>query len=325
MNDNLVLGSPLSFYGGEITLRFCSEKNGKPAHLYYLETPDGYELVKGVTTVCGIIDKSNFLIPWACKMMAEKLLRTFPREDVADGIAEPFQTKTAPVPWPQFVQIVDEAKKAHKEKFEDASDVGTAAHQWIEDSIKVAIEFNAGIVEEMNEVRPADERAVNCGLAAHKWMLSHNVRWICTEKKIYSRKHKYAGTMDGKALVDSCSNPICCPRLFQDEKSLIDWKSSNNLRTEYLYQTASYQAADQEETGEKIDSRWVLRLGKELGDFEAWYERNFEDDFNTFLACLNLQRAHEAVEDHMRVAKKLKTFTKRAEKPIKPKRKKKDA
>src|SRR5271154_2239587 len=48
-------------------------------HVYLLVTEDGQlEKQAGVTTICHIIDKSEALVPWGCKMMAQKLLRTAP-------------------------------------------------------------------------------------------------------------------------------------------------------------------------------------------------------------------------------------------------------
>ena len=148
-------------------------------------------------------------------------------------------------------------------------------------------------------------------LAAFDWMQKHNVRWLCTEREVYSRKYGYAGTTDGLALVDSCSNPTCCAHLFLDELSLIDWKSSNALRLEYLFQTAAYQNAIVEETGETIDARWILQLDKDTGKFDPWYETDFDQDFEGYLACLSLQPIHRAVEKRMSGQKKLKTFKKR--------------
>jgi hypothetical protein len=234
---DLTLGPAIPFYDGTEKLYFCSAKNGKPAHEYYRETPDGLELVDGVTTVCGILDKSQYLMPWATKMMAQKLLETMPRG----------QDYTEPTLWPDFVQLVEEAKKRHKEIFEDAGDVGTLAHKWIEESIKWAIRENDGIVDRTQILAPTDERAENCGNAAFDWMAAHNVRWISTERVVYSKKFNYAGTLDGLALVDSCENPLCCVKMYVDEVSLVDWKSSNQLKIDYLYQTSAYLSAILEE------------------------------------------------------------------------------
>ena len=46
-----------------------------------------------------------------------------------------------------------------------------------------------------------DDRAKSCVKAALTWMRSHNVKWLKTEEKIYSKEYDYAGTfMDGLAL-----------------------------------------------------------------------------------------------------------------------------
>lgn len=316
-SEDLGLGEPLQFYKGASTLRF-SERD----HIYYLVLPDdSLEPLDGVTTVCGILDHSMYLLPWACKMMALKLQRTMPREEADDSNARQF---TQSIPWADFVTLVDEAKKARQEIFEDAGDVGGMAHGWIEDSIRWAIAHNEGIVNEMMALAPTDARAENCGKAAFAWMQAHNVRWLKTERKIFSQKYRYAGTMDGLAMVDSCSDSACCKSIFIDQLSLIDWKSSNRLRTEYLYQTAAYQQAEQEEFGTTIKARWILRLGKEDGMFDPWYETDFDQDLGGFLACLSLLRAHRAVEKRMTDAKKLITFqkceAKKAAKPVKGKR-----
>ena len=294
------LGPALYFYGGQETLFFDKEN-----WTYYRVLPDNkLEPQAGVTGVCHIIDKSLYLVPWACKMMYLKMLKLMPRVD----------DDTKSISWTEFDALLQEAKKAHKDKLEDAGDVGSAAHQWIEDTIRNAISFNDGIVEKLNEMAPTDERAINCGMAALDWMVKHNVRWKSTERKIFSRQYGYAGTADGLGLVDSCTNRLCCPQWFTDQYSLIDWKSSNSLRIEYLYQTAAYQNAITEETGKNISARWILRLGKDDGKFESWYETNFTQDFAGYLACLELHRLHKAVEKRMSEQKKLKTFNKRAEK-----------
>jgi hypothetical protein len=141
-------------------------------------------------------------------------------------------------------------------------------------------------------------------------MSAHHVRWIETESKIYSREHDYAGTMDGLATCDSCDDCSCCPVVFKDRLSLIDWKSSNHLKIEYLFQTASYKHAKMEEHPEmKILDTWILRLGKseeEAGKFEPWHMTpdEYEDDFKGFLACLVLTRLVDSVEERMSSQKK---------------------
>ena len=153
-----------------------------------------------------------------------------------------------------------------------------------------------------------DERATNCVKAALLWMRSHNVKWLKTEEKIYSLKHDYAGTMDGLAYVDSCTDPACCTEQFTHRLCLIDWKSSNQLKTEYCFQTAAYQQALQEEFSSPIESRWVLRLGKseeEAGKFEPWFlsNKDFVTDLDAYLACLSLTRLVDTTNERMKSQK----------------------
>ena len=140
-------------------------------------------------------------------------------------------------------------------------------------------------------------------------MAAHNVRWCETESKIYSREFDYAGTMDGLAVCDSCNDKACCPVAFKDRLSLIDWKSSNYLNITYLWQAASYKKAKTEEFPNlNIEDIWILRLGKseeEAGRFEPWHQSldSYEEDFQGFLACLNLTRLVDSGEERMKTQK----------------------
>jgi hypothetical protein len=60
-------------------------------------------------------------------------------------------------------------------------------------------------------------------------------------------------------------------------------------------------------SGGKIN-RWVLRLGKEKGEFEPWHEVGHEEDFDAFICCLDLKRIHEKIETRMKETKKLNKF-----------------
>lgn len=280
---DLGLGSPLKFYSGEITLRFSQRD-----HAYYLEDACGaLEHIDGVTGTCGILDKSMFLIPWAAKVMGIKLLRTTPYEEDIEG------KYVKSILWTEFEDLVHAAKSAHKDILEDAADVGAEAHAWIEKSIRHAIAFTEGVVEKLVEECPSDERAIKCGEAALDWMKKHKVRWIKTESVVYSRNHKYAGTLDGLAEVNGIL-------------SIVDWKSSNALRIEYLLQTAAYLWAIEEEYEYGIPDRWILRLGKEDGKFEPWHlgPETIDEDFEAFKLCLTLRRQMRIINERMKTDKK---------------------
>ena len=277
------------FYNGAVTLRYY----GNPIHAYF-EVVDG-ELRKkdGVTTVCHIIDKSAALVPWGCKMMYEKLMRIVPTQPNETG-----DEMLVPMSLEEFDHFATNAKSAHKEKLEDAANVGSIAHNWLEDYIKIRLGLKPAFLLRW----PEDERSKSCVQAALDWMREHNVRWVHTERKVFSREFDYAGTLDGVAICDSCSDPVCCPTPFKDVRSLIDWKSSNYLYIEYLYQTAAYEQAYEEETGEKLEQRWIVRLGKEDGKFDPWhcYDDTFKKDWQGFFHALELYRTHNGVGTRMK-------------------------
>lgn len=282
------------FYNDEVILRYDPKD-----HIYLLVTPEGLVRQDGVTTICHIVDKSNVLIPWACKMMAQKL-QYLVNPVVGDA------GQVIVISQEEFAKAINEAKTAHKDKLEDAGEVGHAAHGWIEQHIKNLLNADIdGDIELAEAYEKIDQRAQSCCTAALLWISRHNVRWIHTEKKIYSRDYEYAGTMDGLAHVDSCDNPECCPVPFKDKLSVIDWKTSNYLYIEYILQTAAYKQAYQEEFGTQIEDIWVIRLGKEDGEFQAWHVPPVVQTFGwiAFLDALNLSRSMQDLEDSLQAIK----------------------
>lgn len=276
------------FYNGEVELRY----NVKD-HVYMLVTPKGLAVQDGVTSICHIIDKSEILIPWGCKVMGIKLVVDIPKAVLPTGEVVVLQQTLA-----DFELAVQKAKTAHKDKLEDAGEVGHIAHNWVEQWIKAVLKSDDSRKEELLANMPKDERASNGAVAALDWMQRHNVRWISTERKIYSRKYGYAGTLDGLCVVDACDDSQCCPHQFKDRLSISDWKTSNGLYPEYRLQTAAYQQAHQEESGEAVADRWIIRLDKVTAKFEAWHleAEAFPGDLKAFLDALDLTRSIRAIK-----------------------------
>src|SRR6267378_3433379 len=112
-----------SFYGGEVELFYNDARN------FYYILKDGEQVIQdGVTNAVHIIDKSEMLIPWAAKMTIEKLLRTVPTRDARINLS-----------FDEFEKVAMEAKSAHRERLEDAANVGHVAHDHIEGFIKAAL------------------------------------------------------------------------------------------------------------------------------------------------------------------------------------------
>jgi hypothetical protein len=289
------------FYNDEITLHF------EPGpHVYYRFDADGNRVeVPGCTTVLKTaIDKSQALMPWATKLVIETLKQ---RMFEADGTPRQYSTE-------ELFAWFAEAKDKHKEKLDAAGDIGHVAHDALERTIQYAIDNSDGIVEKLLPVKyfdieptESEQMAQSCFEAGISWIHKHQVKFLHTERKVYSREYDVSGTLDGIGLVTNCDDLKCCRgKTFTQRPAVIDWKSSNSLRDEYALQTAFYQYSQLEEfPDEPIYDRFILRLGKTDGKFEPWFIDStfFEDDLNTFLDALSLYRSLKALEERRRVDK----------------------
>lgn len=299
-----------SFYDGTVKLLFDTKK-----HEYFLVEGGNLTLIPGASSICHIIDKSEVLINWAVKVVTDKLLAiSQPYLHTVTGLSVDYL-----IPADFYPELIASAKKAHKDKLDEASNIGRMAHDWIESYIKYAL--NTGCQSIPYIPMPENEQAKSCCQAAVSWMRNHRVRWIHTEKKVYSRQHRFAGTLDGLCMADSCKDATCCKTEFQDAVTLVDWKSSNSLYPEYLMQSAAYQWAFSEEFGTEITHRWVIRLGKEDGYFESWHIEDPEDykqDLKAFLDALSLTGSVKAVKGRLKAledeAKLLRKAAKKASK-----------
>jgi hypothetical protein len=319
VSDDLIIFAPgcdpklpaYKFYDGAETLLF--ERSSWS--WFHVQSDGSRKLLNGVTNVVHIIDKSQALMGWATKVALAKLKRIL----IERGYVTDAQHVDTSDPLPLFEDILDEiitsARKADKEELDAAAETGHAAHEWIESYVKALLTDSDDRRLELLAHLPLDDRASNACIAACEWMSDHNVRWIATERKIFSLKHGYAGTLDGLARVDFCGDPACCPNEFKDRLTLVDWKTSNYLYIEYLLQTAAYQHAHQEETGQHIEDRWIIRLGKEDAEFDPWHmegDELFAQDFTAFLNALALYRSVDALKERIGDVQEAKVAHRRA-------------
>lgn len=67
-----------------------------------------------------------------------------------------------------------------------------------------------------------------------------------------------------------------------------------------------------------VQDRWVLRLGKDDGEFEAWHlpAEDFAEDFAGFLACLNLTRIVDTIDTRIKDRKKAIREAKKAARAV---------
>lgn len=234
-----------------------TRKNG--SRTYRLE--DGTEL-PSVTTILSVIGKPA-LVNWAANTE-----RALVMEAAADLYADIQQTPA--MSRPTFIATLDRrigAVKAHKRENEKATEIGGQAHKLIEWSIQKALGFTVG-----PEPRVRDE-AMWAYMAFEDWARTHSVKPVLTEQMVWSRTHRYAGTLDLVAHVDGVL-------------TLIDFKTSKGIYAEAHLQNVAYQVALAEMGHHVCEAGAIVRIPKNTNDpaFEVQHTPAVSDLFPVFLS-----------------------------------------
>jgi hypothetical protein len=209
-------------YKGKNKVRFSPG-----GHAYYV---NGVRKT-GVTTYLGIKDKSKALVSWAVDLY---------RQYLYDNVSEELSLETLRI-------LIEEGARQHAIAKEAAATIGSQIHAWCEAFIKHRL--NVEGFEQMPAM--PEDQAVQIGVNAFMdWTAAHQVKFVSSERIVFSRKHDYIGTLDIEAQIDG---KLC----------LVDLKSSNGLYNTVLLQTAAYVKADEEESGRRYEGRWAIRLAKE--------------------------------------------------------------
>ena len=146
-------------------------------------------------------------------------------------------------------------------ELKNAGDIGTALHDYAEMEVK-------GEYYEL----PKDEKILNCYNQFIEWweQQKYDVTW--TEKHFCSEKYLYGGT----------------PDLLVNENTLIDFKTSKGIYSDYLLQGSAYRQLIEENSNYKIEKFIVCRFPKDNTDTEI---REFSvEDLDTAFAYFSLLR-----------------------------------
>ena len=236
-----------SLYDGEVELTFDKEK-----HIYKVEE----KIVYGVTSATGVLDNPA-LMYWAVNQALGFLDKALKPGMVIDELNKP--------------KLLAEAKVIHRKKKEEAGDIGTAVHNYLETYIKAKINWDK--LPDM----PVNEQVKKGIIAFIKWAKENKVQFISSERKVYSRKYEYAGTLDMEAIVNG-------------KLSIVDFKTSKGIYPEYFLQTAAYAKALEEETGNKYQEIWTVRIPKDGTEFGYAKNDNIDLYLTSFLGCLDNYR-----------------------------------
>lgn len=254
---------------------------------FYKHTPTGQRFAS-VTTKSGILD-SPHLKKWAAGLAADFVLERVP--ELYEGTDE----------------VYDDIRKAaimrHQTIFEDAGDIGTVGHGFVDQFLQVWLDTGVRPKDIVSFVDHEDPRAFAIARSAELFMDEWEVRPIASELLVASLKHKFAGTLDAlmevarvtekgnmdcmnQATIDgskpthqyyelSKSSPgklkcFNCGRKIEREFALVDWKTSNSIdKVGYAMQTCAYWYAIKELTGLAPKNIYIVRLDKKMARYEV--------------------------------------------------------
>ena len=230
-----------SLYKDKIKLVFDSVK-----HTYKVDD----KIVYGVTGIIGIINKPA-LVNWATNLAVNKVRE---RKDYLEKHLE---------------DVLKEAKGEHYKVSKEAKELGTRVHnvadRWFS-------EDKFGLVQEMLLVKREEER--NALSVMLEFLKTSKPDRKFGEKKIYSKKYSYAGTVDFIGLLNGVM-------------TVADYKTSSAIYPDYFLQTSAYAQAIEEELGIKVKQTAVIRFGKDR-KLEIQTDKKWKEKLPVFLALKNI-------------------------------------
>jgi hypothetical protein len=234
-----------------LTLDFDDDK-----HIYYFEG----KKVESVTGICGNgIPKpelTGWLVATPIREIKALINHKLDNGEMIDRVS--------------LERIIDQAKNKTEEIKKDAGLVGTVVHGLIEDFLK-----GKKIPQQ------SDDKVINCWNLFLDWWNKQEYQVVELEKKVFSKKYNYAGTLD-LVLKDKNGNLI-----------LADIKTSNHISFDYTLQLNAYKQAYEEETKLKISKGLIIRLPKKDGKIEVKELPLNKQMFNAFLGAIHICIAKE--------------------------------
>jgi len=193
----------------------------------------------------------------------------------------------------EYQLLLKEKKGASGRKSKAALVDGKAGHEWLEKYVKAKIRgTKLPEIPTDNLKRPIEQFV--------KWAEKDVDYWILSEAIVSSIEHKFAGTLDGLAMMKT------------GKLALIDFKFASHISADYYLQCAGYQIPF-EKYGIKIDERIIVRLPKTL-ELDKWDEdtrtyskvknkievlvvpTDYKMDKEVFLHCLPLKQWINLIE-----------------------------
>ena len=125
-----------------------------------------------------------------------------------------------------------------------------------------------------------------------QWSKLTSLEVLHTEVPLASEAHKFGGCLDAIGIVRNMSNGY----------AIVDWKSSNAIYADYLYQLAAYKILWEENYSDHpiTGGFHLCRFAKEAGDFCHNFYPSLDDEAETFLAMRKLYDRVKTTEKRVR-------------------------
>lgn len=241
--------------------KYTFKENGHQ-HLW-----DGKRMT-GVTTVLGVIAKPA-LIGWAANMAVDYVKDRLGRTENGDF------TNDENLVWTTSKKILEEARKAHTKKKEAAGDIGKLVHSAIEEYVK-------------NGTEPKlDKQGTKMFENFKKWVADNKVKFLESEKHLYSEKLFVGGICDAIVEIDG-------------QKWLADWKTGGTrIYPEAMAQMAGYEILAREMgIYQDITGYIVLGIFKD-GTMEEKRTVSNDDCKKMFMAAYDIYRINQKIENQI--------------------------
>lgn len=214
--------------------------------------------VPGVTGILSVINKPA-LINWAKKEALSLVEQTLLKR--LDGRKSARVTLNKK--WVD--ELLIDAKKRPDILKDEAADLGTEAHAFIELIIH-------GV--EPTEIPEEIHAPVN---AFKDWWKNSGIQLIAGDTKVASIKYGYGGSLDALGFRNG-------------ELIVLDWKTSNGIHIEYALQVSAYAQAFYETYGTECKSAIIVRFGKKPPiEFEKKEVLDLKQTFQAFLTAKQLK------------------------------------
>lgn len=247
-------------------------KDGPAGRFYSIDGDD--EPYVSVTHALACIAKPA-LINWAANQE---------RAAVMDAAADLYLDllKAQPMGRPTYLATLQGRlgkQKAHQRELAKAGEIGTQVHALIEWNLRRTLGQAVG----------PEPRVVDAGqwafMAYQDWAQSVNLKPLFIEQVVFSRAHKYAGTMDLLAEVNGAV-------------TLVDFKTGKAIYAEAHLQNVAYQVALREMGHTTPAGGLIVRLPKVETDpaFETAAVPAVSELFPYFLSVLNVWKWWHAGE-----------------------------